>query len=529
MSLALNIPEPIAGYAVSVETNPKAVKAWLVSLPPSNLMATARSIFDALTTLNRVRLDGDSRLKLLEHYQVAVDMLDAPLEAAYISAAVPAKEKNKQAALLARNLQLELANGYKLVLTERLNARFGLGSKQIPELIQRLMMTYQKLMWVGCKSYTVVPTGAWQEVHTLFRYAIQNKLIDQPDNAESGSKTIGGYYKQILLLALADPYRYHPIEHDKISDLIRSYGSAAQFQPLGDTANPAGFFLVRMDIDGPPVFLGQRPRDVDPSNTILLDTMDMAKHLHKALHSVEQKLITTSDRAKAQAWIDLLRRVTRQWSITPKRVFQRIRANTRAQMVAGLRMTAFYLNGAKPLLQPIVLDDQINESEGPLSISGASYGDADDWLVINESPGGYALRLKPVPQHCVYRVGDIVGIRGTVNDEWMVAAVRWLQVVEDGEAVEIGVQVLAPRGSPAMHRPTITHSGATFQPCVMLPEVAALKQPPMILAPRGTFSPMRELSLYTDDAELVIRTAKLVEQAVGYELFEYVDSQATLH
>ncbi|MBL8508957.1 hypothetical protein [Chitinimonas sp. JJ19] len=529
MSLALNVPEPITGYSISVETNPKAVKAWLVSLPPANLMETTRAIFDALTTLNRIKLDDDTRLKLMEHYQLASDLLDAPLEDAYTSATVPAKEKFKQTAALARNLQLELANGYKIILLGRLGARFSLGQKHIPDVIRKLLITYYKLMWVCCKSYSPIPAGVWQEVHSLFRHAIQHKLIDQPEGAEHPTKTIGGYYKQILLLALSDPYRYHPVEHDKIQELIKSYGAAAQFQPLGNTPNPAGFFLVRMDVDQPPAFLGQRPMDVEASNAILLDTMEMAKLLHKALHAVEQKLPGASDRPKAQAWIDLLRRVTRQWSIAPKRVFQRIRANSRVNMVGGLRMTAFYLNGGQPLLQPVVLDDSIVDEQGPVSVSGANYGPADSWLVINESPGGYALKLQPAPQNCTYRVGDIVGLRGAPGDDWMLGCVRWLQTVEEGESLEVGIQVLAPKGEPAMQRPSITHAGATFQPCVLLPEVPALKQPPLVIAPRGTFSPMRELVIYTDEGEQLIRAVRLNEQAVGYELFEYAPSPGAAH
>jgi hypothetical protein len=454
-------------------------------------------------------------------------MLDAPLEAAYTAAALPAKEKTKQASNLARNLQLELANGYKLVLTERLAARFSFGNRQIPELIQQLLLVYLKLMWVCCKSYAPIPDGVWTEVHASFHYAIQNKMIDLPEGVDHPIKTIGGVYKQILLLALSDPYRYHPAEHDKIHDLIKSYGAAAQFQPLGNTPNPAGFFLIRLDSDQPPAFLGQKPLDVQPTAAILLDTMEMAKHLHKALHAVEQKVATTSDKAKAQAWIDLLRRVTRQWSIAPKRVFQRIRANSRVEVAGGLRLTAYYLNGGKPLLQPLVLNDPIGENNGPITLTGGIYNPPDSWVVLNESPGGYALRMHPVPQNCVYRIGDIVGVRAEGQEGWMIAAIRWLQTSSDGDAIEIGVQVFAPKGEPTLIRPTIAHQDASFLPCILLPEVPAIKQASLIAAPRGTFSPMRELALYNDDGERVVRATKLTEQAIGYELFEYTDSPGT--
>jgi len=252
--------------------------------------------------------------------------------------------------------------------------------------------------------------------------------------------------------------------------------------------------------------------------------MEMAKHLHKALQSVEQKAPHASDKAKAQAWIDLLRRVTRQWSIAPKRVFQRIRASSRVSVVGGLRLTAYYLNDAKPLLQPVVLSDTIVDGEGPISVSGGVYAQPDEWVVLNESPGGYALRMAPIPQHCVYRVGDIVGLRGEANQPWMVATVRWLQTLDDGEALEVGVQILAPKAEPAMLRPTLVSQEASFAPCLLLEEVPAIKQPPLIVAPRGTYGAMRELVIYTDAGEHTVRCGKSHELAIGYELFEFVSS-----
>lgn len=527
----LPAPEPLPGRHLSPETNPKSLKAWLISLPPANVLETGRAIYDALSTLNRTKIDSDNRLKLLEHYQISIDMLDAPLEASYLSGSAPIRDKAKQAAALARNLQLELLNGYKLILNERINVRFSLSPRHIPEQIQRLFQTYQKLMCVCCKSYSIVPTGTWAEIHTLFRYVIQHKLIDGPDGA-TPINTIGGLYKQMLLLWLVDPYRFTPDELEKIQDLINSYGMAAQFQPLGVVTSPAGFFLVRMDVDAPPAFLGKRPLDVLPSSAILLDTIDMAKLLQKAATAVEKKLATASDQNKALAWLTLLRRVTRQWSIASKRVFQRIRTHGPVQVTGGLRLTVFHLNGAQPLQQPVVLDldlaadddTVVITSRGPDTVTGIGRrNNPDDWIVINESPGGYALRLTS-QQQGVYRIGDMVGVRALDSEEWMVGTIRWLQSVDDDEALEIGVQILAPTAQTAMLRPTITHSQASFQPALMLPEVPTLKQSPMIAAPRGTYTPNRELLVYTQEGEQLLRAIRLHEQTIGYELFEYAPS-----
>jgi hypothetical protein len=525
--LKLTVPAPIIDRVLPVETNPAALKAWLVSLPPSNVTETGRAIFDALTTLNRVRLDAEQRLKLLKHYQVSIDLLDAPLEALFTSASLPAKEKAKQAATLARNLQLELANGYKLALNEKLASRFPLAQRGMPALVHRLMTVYQQLYWICCKNYMPLPEGVWRETHMLFRHAIQQKWIDAPEGQPPG-QTIGGIYKQMLLLALADPYRYHPAELDKIQDLIRNYGAAAQFQPMSAAHHPAGLFLVRLNSDLPPVFLGQKPADADGSNAILLDTIDMARHLHKALQAVEQKLPTAADRNKAEAWLELLQRVMRQWSITPKRVFQRLRANHSVELCGGLRMTAAYFNGGmqtQPVLPEPEPEMQRITAEGPTTVSSLqTYGEPDRWVVLNESPGGYAVRMQPVPQQCVYRVGDIIGMRGGGADAWMVGAVRWLQVVDEGEAIEMGVQILAPTAEAAMVRPTIAAPGTTFQPALCLPELPVLKQPALLVGPRGSFGVQRELFLYRGETHHVIRATRLVEHAIGFDLFEYTDA-----
>ncbi|MDK2123237.1 hypothetical protein [Parachitinimonas caeni] len=529
MTISFSVPTPVANPHIAVETNPKALKAWLVSLPHANLLETSRAICDALATLNRVKIDADTRQKLLEHYQVTIDMLEAPLEQAFTSGSVPMKDKARNSANMARALQMELANGYKLAILDKLEKRFSFGNKQLPQLFQHLLMTYQKLFWVCCKCYCPLPPGVWFELHCVFRHVIQHKMIDGPEEAAGNpNMTLGGLYKQILLLSLADPYRYSTSDLDKIQDLIRNYGAAAQFQPLTVTPNPAGFFLVRLETDSPPVFLGQRPVDVDSRSAILLDTLDMAKHLHKALQSVESKAHSVPDKAKAQAWIDLLKRVIRQWSIAPKRVFQRIRASSLVEVCAGIRSASFYANGAKALLQPVVLDTGIEVSEqgseGPATLSGAVVPPPDDWVVLNESPGGYAIRMQPVPQHCQYRVGDIVGLQSREQGGWMVAASRWLQVVDEGDAIEMGVQILASKAEAALIRPTIAHQGTTFQPCLLLPEVVALKQAPLIAAARGTFGPMRELAIYTDEGEYLVRATKLIEQAIGFDLFEYMQS-----
>jgi cyclic-di-GMP-binding protein len=60
-----------------------------------------------------------------------------------------------------------------------------------------------------------------------------------------------------------------------------------------------------------------------------------------------------------------------------------------------------------------------------------------------------------------------------------------------------------------------------------LPEIPALKQAAMLATPKGTYISLRELSLLTADGEVLIRAGKLVEQQMGYDLFEYQSGEAS--
>ena len=148
MELVFRLPTLETPLNSAVETNPERLKNWLVALPHTHLLETSQSILNSLSALNHTRIDGDNRAKLLEHYQVSINMLEAPLEANYVSSGLPAKENAKQAAQLARAMQIELANAYKLIITDRLNSRFRFGSKQIPQLLLKLLNSYQRLLLI---------------------------------------------------------------------------------------------------------------------------------------------------------------------------------------------------------------------------------------------------------------------------------------------------------------------------------------------------------------------------------------------
>lgn len=509
MLLSLELPPKDPKLAGFVETRPHELRAWLAALPNNSPLDAGRQILDALASCNRVDIDAEVRVKLLEEYHSALALLAGGFEALYHATGFPLKDKARQAALLVRSLWQELATGYKVALMERLEKRFLFGSNKLaPQLVHQILALYYRLYQISSRVCMAMPAGLWFECHQLFRYAAENRYLDETRGIDDGP-TASVLYKRLMLLSLADPMRFAPAELSRVIDAVDNYGHHAHFQPVAtQQTSAAGFFLVRLDVDEPPHYIGSRAVENYQGMAMLLDTIELGKKLHRALAGLEAKAPMAGDRIKLLLWMETMRRLIKQWSIAPKRVFQRMRTDAHVELAHGLKATAqSLLNGHAAVLDPHAAH-----------IGLSTLPQITAWRILNESPGGYAVTTRDAPTGRLH-AGDIVALRQHGGEGWMVGAIRWLQQCEDG-ALEMGLQILAVRAEAALLRPH-TAAEAQFDTALLLPPITALNQPALIAAGKGYYAPLRELTLLTPEGERVVRATRLVEQQMGFDLFEY--------
>jgi hypothetical protein len=204
-------------------------------------------------------------------------------------------------------------------------------------------------------------------------------------------------------------------------------------------------------------------------------------------------------------------------------VFSRVRADAHTSICAGIRSLHHALAGDG---EHLLAGPAVDEEEVQITVRVATPSDrtgehttynCSTWHVVNESAGGVALSNDP-QSVARMRVGDLIGLRTGSGETWGVAAVRWIQADTPGK-VDLGAQFISPRAEAIAIKPTITTADAPFQPALLLPEVAALKQPERIVAQRGTFHPLREFELRTPGGSRTVRVTKLVEQTDSFEIF----------
>ncbi|WP_373975621.1 hypothetical protein NT239_02405 [Chitinibacter sp. SCUT-21] len=513
MTLIFKIPETDQSLAAVVETDPKKLKDWLIALPTANVIDAARMMLDAMTALNRVKVDADARIALLTEYQSSLEMLTGAFEVAYASPGLPMKESARMAAQLARNVWFELAQGWKIAQHDKLEKRFSFFSspaKPSPLLLQALLYAYWRVYQVSARLYQSLPEGIWSDAHQIFRYGAEHKVLDEPKNEnpkDKSTRSLATLYKQMVLLALADPHRFAGSEFDKVIEIIEGYAPHAHFQPLSKLASSAGFFLIELNTDKAPCYVGNRSLDHYSGQAVLFDTIELAKKLHKAEHAVEAKAPMAKDRVKVQMWLEILRRVIRQWSIVPHRLYQRIPTQSNINVALGLRRTAFRLNQGQHLT---LGTEKILLSEKDLQTT--------QWQVVNESPGGYGILAHELPKEQA-RAGEIVALSIADETNWMVASIRWLHQHHNG-SMEMGLQVMSAKARPILMR-SVQNPEAGFSPALLLPAIPALKQAARIATSKGHYTPLREYTVLLADRSHTVRATKLVEQQNGYDLFEF--------
>lgn len=509
MALTLVLPEPVPGLQDVVETDPVRLREWLIALPSAQVLEAGRRILDPLSALNRVVLDMTTRAALLEQYQVALELLIGGFEAAYSTSGLPLRDEARQAALLARNLWQELALGWKLVLVDRLEKRslFGSVNKMVPVYMVRVLEAYWQLYLVCSRLYTALPEGVWSELHQMFWHAADGRYMDEPNSPPS--PTISILYKRFLLLALVDPQRFAPSEFERVLDIIISYGHHAHFCTPDKLQTAAGYFLVELDRDQPPRYVGKREERTIHESAILLDTNDLSRTLHRLELAAEAKKVEPGYREKMQEKLELIRRTMMQWSIAPQRVFQRIPESGLVDVLLNLGEVVSKLRGT--------VAPEISADANLLVDEKKSYS---RWQILNESPGGYAVRSVYVPDESV-AAGHVVALKPSGTKKWLVASVRWVQQAEDN-CIEMGLQVLSAEPIPVALSPVVGGTGIAAPDAILLPELPVLFVPARLLAPKGFYTPLREIHMQTADGqEQLVRMGKLVEQQAAYDLFEF--------
>lgn len=534
----LSLP-PKRESAWVVETTPEETRKWLAELPLADGAPTARLLYQALFTLNRMPLDVADRMAMMEFYRQPVAVATAALQTHFVHFGLPLRPRQKQLADFLMQLQMEMAYGYKHVVAAGQRSRkpweneiFRLASERsIRYLGEVLLRAYQV--------YMPVPTGVWREIHSLYRYAEKN-ACEQLALADEDS-TIASSYLQVLMLGLCGPYQLPQNECHQVNAFLARWTRKVRINRRIEDVDPVGHFLLDLDADHPAVPF---PHDVplrDAAGLRAVNALELARTAYDCIAHLRKgeppRALDLGFECVGGSCIDTLKRMLRFWGMAGRRHFSRHRIRKPLSLCVGVNAIHFFVDGQRPFTPPdrsavipereaVVPDGAMLEAEAR-SESIESFASSEmfrvdsRWQVHNESAGGLSLaRTGDVGLHM--RVGDALGIHNPDANQWRIGVVRWVKS-PDTQRVEVGVEMLAPSAHPLAVRALGTGQ-SSYSQALLLPPIEALHQPATIVVQSGAYQAGQEIEMA--EAELPARRVcvlNVVERTASFTQIVFAD------
>jgi hypothetical protein len=568
----LHIPDQAVAPEDSFLLDPQAASEWLASLPVASIGETARLTFNALVDANRTEMPDLVRARVVEMFREPVRYLCKNLEKHFLDLGFPLSEKGHKAALLARELNAELAIGYKIVIERLLrNQVKRLDEKLLVLALHRATLYLGRVLYRSVTIYEPWPAGVWRELHSLYTYAEQNRLlavsVKDPLAASSGEATIERAYRRILVFAACNPYRMRQSDIRRVFAHTLEWVQHAELLRGEQENENTGRFSVDLLADEPPEHRAMA-RPVPERRVRMLDLRGLIRKLRDGFERGE-----FSKETRDKIGTVLVRDLIRHWNDPPKRRYVRTHLHFELHILAGItpihqalsggeaeappRPAAFtpsssprvpvWAEGAPSNLGLAPLDSGLMDD--PFTDAGRTgreppartTGNDVEWQnppkppprqhapypvqTFNESAGGYCIRW-PVEHPTKIKVGEIVGIRdGDDNRKYSLGVVRWMRQ-DPARELELGVQIIASRCQPG-ELGTSSVKAAARNPnkprfaCLLLPESGPDNHKPSLVTSASNLDSGTTLWLSSRGQERRIQLSGIIEASGAFSRYEF--------
>jgi hypothetical protein len=478
---------------------------WLATPIPQDPAQDLAQLSGELAALGRARLEEAHYHRILDLFYDRAQRLTQPLKTRLTEATLPlGKEMRAMAALLIA-VNENVAAGYERVLLDpgRLlhNKRRNIGS-----VAARALKCLAEAFETSAMMASPPPAELWRRAHQLAKTA---RAHYEPTAAVPPGLPLDAekLYKGLLALAAAQPEGFSPAEVALASEYLAQFSAAVNLLPAPAAEDAGLWYWIDCSRDQGPVPPNRR---IPPDHGDLLycSFRLLARLLGEQIAALESGTpagnLRVPERAHMPGGIAALKRLLTHWSQPPHRHHPRRHSHSRAQLCIGLNE-----------LWQLLKHGQLPEG------SGLHAAHATEWMVLNESPAGYAvMHVAGALEGLV--PGSVIALRQAADKPWNICIVRWMKS-ENPEHMELGLELVAPAARSVQ---IVFRNGDPAQqptPGLLLPALPALREHPALLTPSGAISARRFFIVSGDDKTHVMqgRLLSLDQQTGEIELFQF--------
>ncbi|MGE5470716.1 MAG: hypothetical protein ACM3X0_07975 [Bacteroidota bacterium] len=501
------IAPPETQLPQSAEANIKSILDWLALSHSRQVPADPAQLYRQLLLLRETPLPTAQHIKLLDLlYRQAERTIEAE-RPGLREVSLPVSRRVRQRVRLILQLLETLTQDYFNTLSELFDPLGGTATRTPQCTLRRVMHCVAWQIRINYLVASPSSIGLWQQLHAAFGTARRLGVAEAP--GPRGEPSVHHIYTSILLAAIAQPASFSADELELISDYIERSGitfALTETPPAGSTS----IFWIDLDKDFPAHALARRIPSAD-TQVLYFSCDTIAGKVGADLARLDQGAggdsIGLPGLADPRTGQGVLRRLLALWGHPAKRKFPRRRQSYRTQLCAGF-------NNIWRLLKSPGADVESSE-----------------WMVINESPDGYALMHVAGQTHRL-RVGDIAALRptndqGTAAPVWHICIVRWA-LSENPEHIELGLQMLAREAIAAqIAQPDARDAKKTR--ALILPEAAPLRPAQSLIVATGSIADDKHKIIVLVEKENLeireVRATHLDEQTSRVEVFSVLPDE----
>jgi len=546
------------------KTDLDSFKQWVNSLHKANLGETAKRLNLAVSELVSKTLEPPLRLAMLESLRPVIYFACQCLAKEYLHQPVLLPEKPRKIAELAQHLQSQLAQAYSLTAEQVIRqdtasqdenpAIAGLAiHRAISDLTQTLLRTY--------RLHTTVTKGNWQELHRLYKLAEQHDLdalsfADGEESAKTGSRSIRENYLHVLLLGCVHVNR---LRQEEITSYYNALWRWVPLIHLNEAPPKTEYrFIVDWQSDDGP--FKETKNIVTLGNLRYLDISRIVADLSDSFNEQQE--------GAANKWglpLNVVNHLINSWGMATTRVQKRRQSCKHLLVSIGLYATHYHVAGGIPFKKIVnaAIEDPYEEHENPfLSNFDKRNRKRDVWdkayeagrnkrisgqevdkkiqdkrnrnaralldrtavlktEVVDNSQGGYGLHWPTATVPDNFNTGEILAVRESETDPWMLAAVRWVEAGPD-QSLRGGLEIIAETAA-AYGAQLLSNKDARskFLRAFILPDDLSSGANTSIILPAGIAKQRDKLLMTRNGEELIIQLTKEVKSNGGYSRFEF--------
>lgn len=487
--------------------------SWLAAEPDDDPVADLAALRGHFGRVRDPAVPGAEFANCLEQFDLRIldicerfraRLLDAPLP-------LPADLRLPIEGLI--DALLDLAAGFQRVLEDVRSRWLGAQRAEAHALIVRAMRLSGEAYLFACMIGAPAPAGFWLRTYALLAMAVR---IEETLGGDEGGRARPALATADTIMAISalQPESLTGRELVWVRDYLEGAESGSQIgqSRVGDANS---LYWMDPEVDAPPTAVSRRAAP-DGGELFYFNSGVLARDVARRLEWLELRIaqaevvglerevdLLDADGPVLPAGLtpvealSLLRRMHERWAVPPHRVTQRRRHEYTVQVCAGLR----------------AIWEMFRRGEAQARIA--------EWMVCNESPGGYAI-MSVSGVSGVLSAGMVLALRPDAGKPWSLCIVRWIRS-DNAEQVELGLQVIAHGGTAA----TIAFRGGdvkTILPALVLPPLSGVRHNPAVLVKTGSYASRRFVLVRDVEQRLYVAQGRVISldmQTANIELLQY--------